>query len=138
MVFYQPFHQSELIASQILTDTSFTSTLPKYYYQQIDEQLPNKPIIWILLLFQGTIVVMDILGNTVARVALRSDAGIVDLAWNSERFSMEEQDETQHNQSQNQLHQQQNRSSNNALRSSHGKKRSDGEHVAVKRLLNTE
>ena len=71
---------------------------------------------------------MDILGNTVARVALRSDAGIVDLAWNCERFSMEEQDETQqHNQSQNQLHQQHNRSSNNALRSSHGKKRPDGE-----------
>ena len=70
---------------------------------------------------------MDILGNTVARVALRADAGIVDLAWNCERFSMEEQDEQ--NQNQNQLNHQQNRSSNNALRSSHGKKRSDGELV---------
>ena len=70
---------------------------------------------------------MDILGNTVARVALRSDAGIVDLAWNCERFSMEEQDEQQ-----NHLNHQHNRGSNNsgnALRSSHGKKRPDGETI---------
>jgi hypothetical protein len=36
---------------------------------------------------------MDIMGNTVGRVNLRSEAAISDLTWNCERFSMEEQDE---------------------------------------------
>ncbi len=36
---------------------------------------------------------MDIMGNTVGRVNLRPDSAISDLAWNCERFSMEEQEE---------------------------------------------
>jgi hypothetical protein len=42
---------------------------------------------------QGNLLVMDIMGNTVGRVNLRSEAAISDLTWNCERFSMEEQDE---------------------------------------------
>ena len=40
---------------------------------------------------QGGLLVMDIQGNTVARVNLREGVPITELSWNCERFNMEEQ-----------------------------------------------
>eukprot|EP00095_Tigriopus_kingsejongensis_P002723 maker-scaffold1696_size30952-snap-gene-0.10 protein:Tk02723 transcript:maker-scaffold1696_size30952-snap-gene-0.10-mRNA-1 annotation:"tubby-related protein 4-like isoform x2" len=42
---------------------------------------------------QGDILVMDLTGNMVTRVSQRPDVPIVELAWNCERFNMEEQAE---------------------------------------------
>ena len=62
---------------------------------------------------QGGLLVMDIQGNTVARVNLRDGVPITDLSWNCERFNMEEQSDrnnsdTNPNQQQQQPHTYQN------------------------------
>ena len=46
---------------------------------------------------QGDILVMDIHGNTVGKANLRPATAITEMAWNCERFNMEEQPETQNN-----------------------------------------
>ena len=43
---------------------------------------------------QGSVLVMDIQGNTVGRVVLREGVPVTDLSWNCERFNMEEQSES--------------------------------------------
>ena len=51
----------------------------------------------LLYFFQGDILVMDIHGATVGKVNLRPGMAITEMAWNCERFNMEEQPETQNN-----------------------------------------
>ena len=46
---------------------------------------------------QGDILVMDIHGATVGKANLRPGIPITEMAWNCERFNMEEQPETQNN-----------------------------------------
>ena len=43
---------------------------------------------------QGALIVMDVHGNTVTRVNIHQDVLIWDLVWNSEKFNMEERDDT--------------------------------------------
>lgn len=44
---------------------------------------------------KGAILVMDTLGNMVGRYLVKEYVEITDLAWNCERFSMEEQAEAE-------------------------------------------
>ena len=51
---------------------------------------------------QGGLLIMDIQGNTVAKVTLREGVPITELSWNCERFNMEEQTDRHSESNQNQ------------------------------------
>ena len=58
---------------------------------------PFLTLAYFLVKIQGDILVMDIHGNTVGKANLRPGVAITEMAWNCERFNMEEQTESQNN-----------------------------------------